>query len=150
MAIKKKLPKKLSKKKTLGKKKLAKKKPKVPERNPRKLTAKDAKILANLPIRESHPDQFKQALTRLAEDQAYRRKAIRNPAVVVRDFDLSLKELSALRGVAVMSGADIKQVDRLSAAAIDLHAGMENMDIDVSCCSCCCCCCGETAVESSF
>lgn len=141
MAIKK-LPKKLPKKSPVPQK--------TPLHNPKRLTARDAKLLAELPIRQSTPDQFKKALTRLADDKAYRTKAMKNPAVIVKDFKLSLKELSALRTVAVMSGADIKQVDRLSAATIDLQAGGGLADWDVSCCSCCCCCCGETAVASSF
>ncbi len=102
-----------------------------------------------MPKAPTAPDQFRVALTKLAQDSAYRQKAIENPAMIVTDFKLSLKELSALRSVAAMSGADVSAVDSLSAAAAATRAAKKvKWDIDISCCSCCCCCCGETAAVS--
>lgn len=108
-----------------------------------------AKTLTEIPIRrvKPSPDQFKEALTRLAEDSGYRKDAMKNPGQILEDFNLTLKELSALRTVASMSGADLKAVDHLTATSISLRADSvaSAADWDVSCCSCCCCCCGETA-----
>lgn len=102
--------------------------------------------LSAIPVRPKKPDQFREALGKLATDKGYREKATKDPMMIIQDFKLSQKELSALRNVARMSGADVRAVDRLTATAIAVavdHAA--DTDIDVSCCSCCCCCCGETA-----
>ena len=104
--------------------------------------------LAGLAVRPKAPDQFRAALSKLSQDSAYRADAIKDPGRILNDFSLSLKELSALRTAAAMSGADISVVDKLSAASIALRA-TKSTDVDVSCCSCCCCCCGETAVAPS-
>lgn len=96
---------------------------------------------------EDGPDNFRMALSRLASDVTYRERAMKEPTLIVRDFDLSRKELMALREAAVLSGADISRVDQMRAAEILVNAsGMGVADVDVSCCSCCCCCCGETAI----
>ena len=89
---------------------------------------------------------FAQVLTKLASDPGYREIAIADPSIITRDFKLSLKELQALRQVAVMSGADITNVNRYRVAEFAARANLAAPDIDISCCSCCCCCCGETAV----
>ena len=91
--------------------------------------------------------EFRKALTKLSSDPAYRERATKNPEVVVNDFKLSLKELQALRQVAVMSGADVKAVNRVRSDLIAKGVtSVSATNVDVSCCSCCCCCCGETAV----
>lgn len=100
-------------------------------------------------VEENQTDTFKEALMRLANDQAYRERAVGNPMVLLRDYKLGLKDLAALRRAALMSGADIRSVDRLRGREIIARAGIASArlsDVDVSCCSCCCCCCGETAV----
>ncbi len=100
-------------------------------------------------VATAEPDQFRQALTRLASDPAYREQASAEPSIITKDFRLGLRELQALRQVAIMSGADVTAVNRLRAEAISKGANQSPMaqsDINISCCSCCCCCCGETAV----
>jgi hypothetical protein len=103
------------------------------------------------------PDEFRKALSRLATDADYREKAQKNPAIIVRDFKLSLRDLQALRQVAVLSGADVTAVNKVRAKemarlapefAVVGKGALAATDIDISCCSCCCCCCGETAVLS--
>lgn len=90
---------------------------------------------------------FRRVLSRLASDSAYREAATRDPDLIAKDFKLTLKELQALRQVAIMSGADVTQVNQIRAQEIRTQAAERlATDIDVSCCSCCCCCCGETAV----
>ncbi|MCH9680227.1 MAG: hypothetical protein K0V04_02235, partial [Deltaproteobacteria bacterium] len=102
--------------------------------------------LGNTSTRTPTPGQFKAALTQLAQNVGYREQATQNPQLIVKDFTLSLKELSALRAVAAMSGADVDAIDHVTAATISQHAEKEDAaDWDISCCSCCCCCCGETA-----
>lgn len=92
-------------------------------------------------------NEFKRALSKLATDEKFRAQATKDPTVVTRQFKLSLKELSALREAAVMSGADVKAVDKVRLREISARVGLVSAtDIDISCCSCCCCCCGETAV----
>jgi hypothetical protein len=98
--------------------------------------------------------QFAAVLSRLASDPGYRGQAIAQPELIGRDFKLTLRELKALREVAILSGADVSQVNRIRAneylmradelRAIDRLSPVA--DVDVSCCSCCCCCCGETAL----
>jgi hypothetical protein len=91
-------------------------------------------------------DDFKAALTKLASDPEYRQKAQEDPTVIEKDYGLSVKELQALRQVAVLSGADVSQVDHIRGTKIAERSSEELQSVDVSCCSCCCCCCGETAV----
>jgi hypothetical protein len=100
-------------------------------------------------------EDFRRALGRLATDTDYRERATRSPELITESFQLSVRELVALRHVAILSGADVSEVDRVRAAAIERRATgelqlppTEAIDIDISCCSCCCCCCGETAVVS--
>jgi hypothetical protein len=93
-------------------------------------------------------NSFQAALVKLSSDPEYRTEAIMDPSLITADFKLSLKELQALRQVAVLSGADVKAVDKLRVDAI--ARGVNALDsVDVSCCSCCCCCCGDTAVSIS-
>lgn len=93
--------------------------------------------------------QFAEVLSKLASDPGYRERAVADPATIAIDYKLTLKELQSLRQVAILSGADITNVNKLRAEEmlqrIDA-AYLDNADVDVSCCSCCCCCCGETAV----
>jgi hypothetical protein len=85
---------------------------------------------------------FKTALVRLASDSDYRQRATADPSIVTQDFQLSERDLQALRQVAVMSGADVSAVDQVVA---DQGQGLaSNINVTVSCC--CCCCCGETGV----
>jgi hypothetical protein len=91
-------------------------------------------------------DDFKSALTKLASDPDYRSKAQQDPELIQKDYGLSVKELQALRQVALLSGADVSQVDALRGKEIANRSTEEAAAVDVSCCSCCCCCCGETAV----
>jgi len=99
--------------------------------------------------------QFQKALTKLSSDATYRKAATAKPAMITKDFKLSLHELTALRQVAIMSGANIRAVDKVRAKEYGRlpgrvrPVGLESADVDVSCCSCCCCCCGETAVASA-
>ncbi|MEZ4450576.1 MAG: hypothetical protein R3B09_13935 [Nannocystaceae bacterium] len=108
-----------------------------------------SKTLATIPVRPVGVDSFKSALTKLAGDSKYRDAATQDPTMILKDFKLSLKELSALRSVAAMSGADVHAVDGLAAKAIASRLNQASTDVDVSCCSCCCCCCGETAAAPS-
>ncbi len=93
---------------------------------------------------------FRKALTTLANDADFRARATKDPTLITKQFHLNLKELHALRQAAVMSGADIKAVDRVQGNDIASRAAQfelaKKADWDVSCCSCCCCCCGETAL----
>jgi hypothetical protein len=93
---------------------------------------------------------FKKALAKLANDADYRTKATNDPTMITKDFHLNLKELHALRQAAVLSGTDMRAVDKVQGADIASRAAQFTLarqkDWDVSCCSCCCCCCGETAV----
>lgn len=95
-----------------------------------------------------HPEppktQFSEVLTKLASDPVYRQRTLADPKLITTDYRLSLKELQALRQIAIMSGADVRSVNRLRANEFLARAAVT--DVDVSCCSCCCCCCGETAV----
>lgn len=101
-------------------------------------------------------DKFKAALTKLATDPEFRQGAVQNPQIIEQQFGLSVKELQALRQVAILSGADIRAVDAIrgsriiarATAEINEQMTTEELDaaVSVSCCSCCCCCCGETAV----
>jgi hypothetical protein len=98
------------------------------------------------PVRDRN--SFQQALVKLSSDPEYRTAATQDPGLITSDFKLSLKELQALRQVAVLSGADVKVVDKFRVDSI--NRGVNALDsVDVSCCSCCCCCCGDTAVSIS-
>ena len=96
--------------------------------------------------------EFRSALAKLASDQQYRDRAQDRPELIETDFKLTVKELQALRQVAVMSGADIRAVDALrgdriaerAKAAAGQSDWWDDWDWDISCCSSCCC--GETAV----
>ena len=94
---------------------------------------------------KSNPKNFKAALSKLGADKAFRAQVEKNPAVLTKEF-LSLTELNALRQVALLTGADITQINKVRATGIAAtnRAQLAAIDIDVSCC--CCCCCGETAV----
>lgn len=93
----------------------------------------------------SNPKTFKTALNRLGSDTAFRNQVMKNPVVLTKEFNLSIQELSALRQVAQLSGADMTQINKVRAVGIGaFRTGAAEIDIDVSCC--CCCCCGETAV----
>ena len=100
--------------------------------------------------------EFQKALSKLSGDPTYRKAATGKPAMITKDFKLTLQELTALRQVAIMSGANVKAVDRVRGKEYSRLAGASRLvvrpgvatDVDVSCCSCCCCCCGETAVAS--
>jgi len=100
-----------------------------------------------LPARPAqNRDQFREVLTRLANDSSFRAQATADPALITSNFRLSLKELQALRQVAVLSGADVSTVDRVRITSIsETRPSLDS--VDVSCCSCCCCCCGDTAVS---
>jgi len=107
--------------------------------------------------------EFRRALARLASDPAYRERAMNDPSVITADYKMTLKDLQSLREVAVMSGADVTEVNKLRAQSLSAVAfgniatlgpgasevlknpGNIAADVNVSCCSCCCCCCGETA-----
>jgi hypothetical protein len=91
-------------------------------------------------------ETFKAALTKLASDPEYRQKAQEDPTIIEKDYGLSVKELQALRQVAVLSGADVSQVDHIRGTMIAERSGDELKSVDNGCCCCCCCCCGETAV----
>jgi len=106
----------------------------------------DADRSAGLQAGARGTTEFGKALGRLANDVAYRDRAMKDPLVIARDFRLTLKDLQALRQVSAMSGADIRQVNRVRADAITAITTNTAADVDVSCCSCCCCCCGDTAV----
>lgn len=103
---------------------------------------------------KAEPGEFRKALTRLASDEAYREKAQKDPQLIMNDFKLSVRDLQALRQVAVLSGADLTAVNKVRAESFArlgsefTHLGRGGLaaDVNVSCCSCCCCCCGETAV----
>jgi hypothetical protein len=92
---------------------------------------------------KSNPKTFKTALNKLGSDTAFRNQVMKNPTVLTREFQLSIQELSALRQVAQLSGADMTQINKVRASGI-VRGGAAEIDINVSCC--CCCCCGETAV----
>jgi hypothetical protein len=85
---------------------------------------------------------FKEALTRLASDSDYRGRAIADPALIVQDYQLSEREIQALRQAAEMSGVDTSEIDRVVAS--EGQGLASNVNVTVSCC--CCCCCGETGV----
>ena len=94
---------------------------------------------------KSSPNNFRNALHKLGSDNAFREEVTKNPAVLTKEFHLSIQELHALRQAAQLSGVDMRQINAARAAGIDaFRVGAADIDINVSCC--CCCCCGETAV----
>ena len=96
---------------------------------------------------KSNPKNFKAALNRLGSDNAFRDAVTKDPSKLTTDFQLSVRELQALRTAAVLSGVDASVIDKQRAKAITdfARAGQPaEWDVDVSCC--CCCCCGESAV----
>jgi hypothetical protein len=87
--------------------------------------------------------EFSKALARLASDARYREPATPDPSVITRDFKLPLKELTALRQVAIHSGANIMAIDKFRVSEMALSVADKDPDN-----GCCCCCCGETAMAS--
>lgn len=96
--------------------------------------------------RKSNPKTFKTALNKLGSDTEFRAQVQKNPAILTKEFRLSLTELNALRQVAQLTGADLTQINRVRATGIAAFKGAEVADIDINVSCCCCCCCGETAV----
>jgi|GEM_PF-2820124 hypothetical protein len=102
--------------------------------------------IVNAPVRPlPSRTSFQEVLTRLSTDSNYRKQAMADPSLITTDYKMSLKELQALRQVAILSGADTTVVDRVRVESIG-RAATTLDSVDVSCCSCCCCCCGDTAV----
>ena len=91
--------------------------------------------------------EFQKALAKLSTDPNYRAKAIQDPTMVSSDFKLTVSELHSLRSVAIMSGVNVKMVEKVRVnEMLGYYKGnLKSIDIDISCC--CCCCCGETAVK---
>lgn len=93
---------------------------------------------------------FREALRRIASDNTYRIDVTANPKKLLGDFQLTKSDVEALRQAAIMSGADLTQVDALlSKPGVANYNGMKPMLMNNGCC-CCCCCCGETGVEVSL
>jgi hypothetical protein len=92
------------------------------------------------PVKATEGGQFRDALRRIATDTAYRNSAIQDPRKVLTDFKLSMQDLRALRDAAVLSGADVSQVDKILS-----QAELGPVPADACCCSCCCC--GEAGVD---
>ena len=94
--------------------------------------------------KKSSPANFKKALNRLSTDREFRDRAVAKPEILTTEFSLSVKELHALRSAAVLSGADMRQIQKVRGTEIARGLALPDIDIDISCC--CCCCCGETSV----
>jgi hypothetical protein len=90
---------------------------------------------------------FKGALSKLSVDTRYRQLTLADPAKIQSDFNLSIKDLSALREAALLSGADMTRIDATIRQQGGNVSGVD-VDVDVEHCCCCCCCCGETAALS--
>jgi hypothetical protein len=90
--------------------------------------------------------EFRKALTKLATDLKYRNEATKAPSNITKDFNLTPEELKALREVAILSGADVAEIDKLRLHESGPHA--EAVNVHVHCC--CCCCCGETGLAPSL
>lgn len=104
-------------------------------------------IAARLNVNFTTSPTFKNALSKLATDTRYRQIATTDPAKIQSDFNLSIRDLSALREAAQLSGADMTRID----AVIRQQNGNiadTDVDVDIERCCCCCCCCGETAALS--
>jgi hypothetical protein len=97
--------------------------------------------------------EFKRALVMFANNAAYRERAQKDPGLILKDFALTKPELDALGTAAILSGADVHEIDkaRLNAmqADVGVHPDITGGRWSISCCSCCCCCCGETAVVAA-
>lgn len=92
-------------------------------------------------------DGFREALRKIASDAAYRQKAIADPKSILNDFELTKRDVDALRQAAILSGADVTEIDKLmSRPDVANYDGDHPMFMNNGCC-CCCCCCGETGVE---
>lgn len=92
-------------------------------------------------------DDFREALRRLASDNAYRLQATNDPKSILADFNLKKHDIEALRSAAIMSGADLTEVDKLLAKpGVANYPLGADMLMDNGCC-CCCCCCGDTGHE---
>ena len=87
--------------------------------------------------------QFKAVLTKLCTDKGYLRAATANPKKLIEDYPgLTIQELDALRDAAVLSGADVSNVDPLHAKIYYSKPGQRGLgDGDITACCCCCCCC---------
>jgi hypothetical protein len=87
---------------------------------------------------------FKDALTKLATDAAFRAQATTDPAKVVEAFPaLSREEIRALAQAGRVAGASMTKVDDIFGKPVervteDIEGG--GTSVSVSCC--CCCCCG--------
>lgn len=97
---------------------------------------------------KSTPATFKKALNRLATDDAFRTTVTKDPAKLTTEYQLSLKELHALRQAAVLSGVDMAAINKVRASEIGRVGHAAADDINVSCC--CCCCCGETGLSRAY
>lgn len=88
---------------------------------------------------------FREVLTRLSTDKGYLQSATANPMKLLEDFpELTIQELDALRDAAILSGADVSNVDPLHARITGARPGSgESLGGDITAC-CCCCCCGTT------
>ena len=98
--------------------------------------------LTKFSIRAQPNVEFRKALAKLASDDAYRLTALQDPSIITKDFKLTPHDLSALRNVAILSGA------RTSAISL-AHGSLEAADININISCCCCCCCGDTGAITS-
>ena len=106
---------------------------------------------------------FKQVLTKLATSSSFRSQALQDPTVITKKYpSLTMLQLEALRNCAILSGANIKSINKVRAAAISSSSSINqtgaiviggssggpghSVGWTISCTCCCCCCCGETAV----
>src|SRR5205085_1923725 len=87
--------------------------------------------IIDMPIRPvQNRNTFQEVLTRLSTDNDYRNKAQTDPSILTTDYKMSLKELQALRQVAILSGADTKVVDRVRVDAISRAASsLDSVDV---------------------
>lgn len=102
----------------------------------------DPQGIPQIVVRQISSAEFKKALTRLSTDVAFREKAVKDPTLIIKEYQLTLSQLTALRQSAVLSGAAFANIDKFRTVVGDAAA-----DVNVSCCSCCCCCCGETGAS---
>lgn len=87
---------------------------------------------------------FKSVLTKLASDKGYLRATVNMPKKLLEDFpELTIQELDALRDAAILSGADLSNIDPLHAGLAKARPGSGATLGGNGCC--CCCCCGTTA-----
>jgi hypothetical protein len=102
-------------------------------------------IAARINLNFTTSATFKNALSKLATDTRYRQIATSDPAKIQSDFNLNLRDLTALREAAQLSGADMTRIDAIILAQ---KGNVSDVDVDIERCCCCCCCCGETAALS--